>query len=607
MKFVLVGHRGAGKSTLAHHVHEQLGWEWVDLDDAIEQQTASTCAEIIAESEERFRQLEAKVLSDLVSKDADSPQIISVGGGCRAFPSGAFYVWLRRVGWWEVAAAERRQVWPHLSLTEEFAKMRTEREPRWARHAHVVHDIPRGRTIERAARDLATRLRWLSDVPKGWAASRTWAVPGDPEELPRSCVDAKLLGLAGVEIRSDLFESIPDISTPHIASLRGPRADWLSETDAAIIDIDVAFLPHVLESGSLGGLRPRPLILSTHPDGVDAKDVEELVRSARAIESRHPEWSELVAMKYAPHPSSAFEAGAGMAMMRPLRNRGWDVTYLPQGREFAWMRPLLLHQMNATNYLAVGLSEHHAAGGTTNVGAAWDLTDWLGHLTGPEPETFDLLIGGSVDSSQGDLWHRRAALQSGERADYLKVDVQAGHLEETLTLFEGIGIRGISVTSPHKERILECAGVQGPPGLDAANTLLRTEFGWTSTDTDTSGMVGALREIEDSGVRPGKIAVIGGGGVSDAVLRGIEASPGWRLELHVRARDGWPEDAPDVRLIVNAAANFGTRAEGTPPVAEAWLDLHYSRVEAPPGEYRHFIGDAFFEVQAAAQRDFWND
>jgi hypothetical protein len=226
-------------------------------------------------------------------------------------------------------------------------------------------------------------------------------------------------------------------------------------------------------------------------------------------------------------------------------------------------------------------------------------------MVGDGPEQFDVLIGHPVDSSQGDLWHRRAARDADEKSGYLKANVPEGTLDDAMSLFEGIGIRGISVTSPHKVRILDIAGVMAPPDLDAANTLRRTASGWEATDTDTVGMVGALRELESLGIEPGAVAVIGMGGVSDAVARGIVASPGWSLDLHVGAREGWPEEPGSFRLVVNAAGQYGYHAEGSPPTADAWLDLHYAGVMTIPGDYLHVIGDSFFEYQAREQRNFW--
>ncbi len=605
MRVVFVGHRGAGKSTLARTICERHDWVLTDLDEEIERRTGRTPAEIIAQSEAEFRELERKTFAELVDRPSAHDEIISVGGGFRGFVPGPVYVWIRRDGWADVAATERHRVWPELSLTEELARMRTEREPVWARTAHLVFDIPRARTVDRAARDLATKLEWLRELPLGWGAGRTWLVPPTRADLARAVADCAQFGLAGVEVRSDLFDEIPSSDVPLMVSLRGAQPEWLTSAGAHHIDIDVAYLSRVLDSGVLDQLEPRPLVLSSHPYAVDQEDVVRLVRSARFFQSRYPDWDD-IELKFAPQPQSIFEAGAGLAMMRPLRKSGFSVTYLPQGREYAWLRPVLLHLLNARNYLALGISADKLPDAHKNVGAAWDLGDWLGHLVGPEPQQFDVLIGRSTESSQGDLWHRRAAIEADEPTDYLKVDVDYDELDSALSLFQGIGVRGVSVTSPHKVAVLSCEGVQVPPGLEAVNTLRRTEFGWVSTDTDTVGMVGALREIEASGVKPGPIAVLGSGGVSDAVIRGIEASPGWRLAMHVRARDGWPEDAGSVRLIVNAAGYFGYDA-GNPPPAEAWLDLHYSRVLPAPGEFKQFIGDAFFEFQAREQRSFWNE
>lgn len=119
-------------------------------------------------------------------------------------------------------------------------------------------------------------------------------------------------------------------------------------------------------------------------------------------------------------------------------------------------------------------------------------------------------------------------------------------------------------------------------------------------------MLASLMALERAGVGPGTIAVIGQGGVSPAVLRAIESSC-WTLVHLASARAGFGEDAPaQVTLIVNAG---GARLSdfGQLPAAQAWLDLHYSGVNAAPVRALHLHGRVFFEAQAAAQRERWLD
>jgi shikimate kinase len=79
MNIVLIGYRGAGKSSVARELAERLHWEWVDADDEIERQAGRSIAAIFAEGgEASFRDLESRVLAELVQRQQ---VVLAAGGG----------------------------------------------------------------------------------------------------------------------------------------------------------------------------------------------------------------------------------------------------------------------------------------------------------------------------------------------------------------------------------------------------------------------------------------------------------------------------------------------------------------------------------------------
>ena len=97
---VIVGLPGVGKSTIGRRVAKRLGWDFVDLDSAIEERAGQPIREIFAESGESvFRDLETEVL--VRSLDTDKPCVVSTGGGVVLSPanrsrlkSAAAVVWM---------------------------------------------------------------------------------------------------------------------------------------------------------------------------------------------------------------------------------------------------------------------------------------------------------------------------------------------------------------------------------------------------------------------------------------------------------------------------------------------------------------------------------
>jgi shikimate kinase len=77
---VIVGLPGVGKSTIGRRAAKRLGWDFIDLDSAIEERAGMPIREIFASSgESAFRDLESDALHR--SLELQNPCVISTGGG----------------------------------------------------------------------------------------------------------------------------------------------------------------------------------------------------------------------------------------------------------------------------------------------------------------------------------------------------------------------------------------------------------------------------------------------------------------------------------------------------------------------------------------------
>jgi shikimate kinase len=78
-RIILTGFMGAGKSTIGALLAERLGWEFVDLDAAIESRAGKTVAQIFMdEGEAAFRALESEAIREQAVRD---DRVIAPGGG----------------------------------------------------------------------------------------------------------------------------------------------------------------------------------------------------------------------------------------------------------------------------------------------------------------------------------------------------------------------------------------------------------------------------------------------------------------------------------------------------------------------------------------------
>lgn len=78
-RLVLTGFMGAGKSTVGRLLADRLGWEFVDLDAAIEASTGLTVPEIFAtQGEAHFRKVESQALAAALGR---KKIVLALGGG----------------------------------------------------------------------------------------------------------------------------------------------------------------------------------------------------------------------------------------------------------------------------------------------------------------------------------------------------------------------------------------------------------------------------------------------------------------------------------------------------------------------------------------------
>jgi shikimate kinase len=80
---VLIGFMGAGKTTVGRALARRLHWNFLDLDDFIEQREHKRIAEIFASSgEPAFREMESAALTALLQdRSAASDLVLALGGG----------------------------------------------------------------------------------------------------------------------------------------------------------------------------------------------------------------------------------------------------------------------------------------------------------------------------------------------------------------------------------------------------------------------------------------------------------------------------------------------------------------------------------------------
>ncbi len=85
----VVGFMASGKTTIARHLADELGWNFADLDEDIEGQQGCTIADIFdTRGEEEFRRIETAALDKRIRTiERGRPTVLALGGGTFAQPA----------------------------------------------------------------------------------------------------------------------------------------------------------------------------------------------------------------------------------------------------------------------------------------------------------------------------------------------------------------------------------------------------------------------------------------------------------------------------------------------------------------------------------------
>lgn len=129
------------------------------------------------------------------------------------------------------------------------------------------------------------------------------------------------------------------------------------------------------------------------------------------------------------------------------------------------------------------------------------------------------IIGHPVSHSLSPHMHNSAFQSLGINAVYLAFDVT--NLNAATIGIKELGIKGLSVTIPHKEKIMEFADIidHSAKEIGAVNTLIIKKNKILGYNTDWLGAVHALKEKTE--LKGKKAVVIGAGGSSKAICYGL--------------------------------------------------------------------------------------
>ncbi|MHC4884280.1 MAG: shikimate dehydrogenase [Planctomycetota bacterium] len=148
------------------------------------------------------------------------------------------------------------------------------------------------------------------------------------------------------------------------------------------------------------------------------------------------------------------------------------------------------------------------------------------------------VVGNPIGHSVSPEIHNSAFRAQHRDAAYLRFRVE--DLAKFLQDFECLGLRGLSVTIPHKDAALKAATRVEPVAakIQTVNTLTRIEGGWEGDNTDWKGSIDAIR---NAAARAGlnlngaRALLLGAGGAAKGIAYGLQEA-GCTLVIANRTR-----------------------------------------------------------------------
>ena len=216
------------------------------------------------------------------------------------------------------------------------------------------------------------------------------------------------------------------------------------------------------------------------------------------------------------------------------------------------------------------------------------------------------VIGWPVEHSRSPQIHQAAARATDVELDYTRFPVRPGDGARAARAMVPLGLRGLSVTMPHKEEVMAACDELSDSAkrLQAVNHLTNDDGVIVGNNTDGDGFVSGFEFVTGSAMSGRTVAVMGSGGAARAIIDGCSTAGAASIAVIARSDERAaiaaalsPVAAPaghdalgEVDIVVNATpvGMAHTDAEGKVALdvevlrpAAVVVDIVYSPLETP--------------------------